>query len=129
MKNFLFDIFGDQILSLITKQYGTKLSDSQKHDKVFEILSDLKSQNQFTVDGIQNIIDKKGLDQSSNESAGGKPVYAIYKLGLFKKVKCCYFITRIKEIPDGKYLEQIYDELRQQANGTNVFGADEYKNG
>ncbi len=129
MKNFLFDVFGDHILSLITKKYGTKLNDTEKHDKVFEIISDLKSQNQFTVDGIQGIIDKKGLDQSSNENAGGKQVYALFKLGLFKKVKCCYFITRTKEMPDAAYLEQIYDELRQQANGTNVFGADDYKNG
>jgi hypothetical protein len=48
---------------------------------------------------------------------------------MFKKIKCCYFITRVKDEITGPYLEQIYEELRRQANGENIFGSKDYKNG
>ena len=129
MNNYLFDIFNDQLLSLMMKKYGTKLNDTERSDKVYQILSDLKAANKFTVESTQAIIDKKGFTDALNENVNGQPVYALTKLGLFKKVKCCFFITRTKEMIDGAYLEKIYDELRRQANGENVFGSDHYKNG
>ena len=129
MNNYLYDIFGDHLLSMMMKKYGTKLNDKQREDKVYEVITELRSANQFTVESTQSLISKKGFTEVMNSTAGGKPVYALTKLGMFKKVKICYFITRTKEMPDKAYLEQIYDELRRQANGENVFGSDEYKNG
>ena len=128
MKNYLSVIFHDTILSLITKKYGTKLNDSQKEDKADEFIRILHDQNAFTCDQTQAIIDKKGLTNYMATQVDGKPVFALTKEGMFHKVKVCYFITRIKDEPDTAYLEQIYDELRQQANGTNVFNSKDYKN-
>ncbi len=129
MNNYLYDIFGDHILSLLMKQYGTKLNDKQREDKAYEIISQLKAENSFTVESTQSLISKKGFNEVMNENIGGKPVYALTKTGLFKKVKCCFFISRTKEMIDKEHLEKIYDELRRQANGENVFGSSDYKNG
>jgi hypothetical protein len=129
MKNYIHEIFYDQLLSVITKKYGTSLNDDQREDKAFEIISDLHAANKFTVEMTQALIDKKGFNASSMENIGGQPVYALAKEGMFKKIKCCYFITRVKDEITGPYLEQIYEELRRQANGENIFGSKDYKNG
>ncbi|MBR6046432.1 MAG: hypothetical protein IKP47_12430 [Ruminococcus sp.] len=128
MKDFLKVVMWDTLLSLITKKYGTSLSDSQREAKADDIIAELKGTNGFTVDMIQSIIDKKGLNYFENANVGGKSVFKLVKTGLFGKAKICYFITRTKEMPDGKYLDQIYDELNRQANGENVFGSPDYVN-
>ena len=56
-------------------------------------------------------------------------MYALVKEGMFHKVKICYFITRNKDTIDGPYLEKIYEELRKQAIGENIFHSSEFKQG
>ncbi len=129
MKEYLHDIFFDQLLSIVTKKYGTTINDEQREDKAYEIISNLRVENKFTVEMTQALIEKKGFNDSFQSNVNGTPVYALVKEGMFKKVKCCYFITRTKEDITGKYLEDIYDELRRQAGGENVFNTKEYKDG
>ncbi|MBR6103222.1 MAG: hypothetical protein IKP95_12395 [Ruminococcus sp.] len=128
MKDFLRDVLGDTILSLITKKYGSKLTDSEREAKVEDTIAELKTKHGFTVDMIQSIIDKKGLNYFENSSVSGQSVFRLVKTGLFGKSKVCYFITRTKEAVDGQYLDKIYDELNRQASGENVFGSPDYVN-
>jgi len=128
VKDFLRVLFWDTLLSIITKKYGHSLNDSQKEAKADDIIAELKGTNGFTVDMIQSVIDKKGLNAFENTSVNGKSVVKLVKTGLFGKAKVCYYITRNKEKIDGAYMEQIYDELNRQANGENVFGASDYVN-
>lgn len=128
MKDFLRDVLWDTLLSIITKKYGTSLNDSQREAKADDIIAELKGSNGFTVDMIQSIIDKKGLNYFESASVGGTSAFKLAKTGLFGKAKVCYFITRNKDKIDGAYLEKIYDELNRQANGENVFSSSEYVN-
>ena len=129
MKDYIHDIFYDNILSFITKKYGTKLNDNEREDKAYEIITDLKSANKFTVEMTQALIEKKGFNDCYSSNVNGKSVYALVKVGMFKKIKVCYFISRSKDELTSAYLDMIYDELHRQANGENVFGSNEYKNG
>jgi hypothetical protein len=129
MKNYIPDIFFDTILSIITKKYGTTLNDDEREDKAYDLIDELKENNKFTVDMTQALIDKKGFNDCYVTNAGGTSVYALVKEGMFKKVKVCFLITRNKDRIDGEYLDQIYEELRRQANGENVFNSRDYKNG
>jgi hypothetical protein len=129
MKNYIHDIFYDTILSIVTKKYGNSLNDDQREDKAFEIISDLRADNKFTVDMTQALIDKKGFNDCYTANIDGHSVYVLAKEGMFKKVKVCFFITRNKDEITAEYLEQVYEELRRQANGENVFNSKEYKNG
>ena len=129
MKNYLYDIFYDLLLSVVTRKYGTKLNDEQRENKVDEMIGEMKALNKFTVDSTQALIDKKGLNGSYSDSINGQSVYCLYKEGMFKKKKVCYFITRVKDELTTQYLDQVYEELRRQANGENVFNSPEYKNG
>ena len=106
MKNYLREIFSDILLSIVTKKYGTSLNDYQREEKADEIIQELHDNN-----------------------IGGTPVYALVKEGMFHKVKICYFITRNKDTIDGPYLEKIYEELRKQAIGENIFHSSEFKQG
>lgn len=129
MKNYLREIFSDILLSIVTKKYGTSLNDSQREEKAEEIIEELREKNTFTVKMTQALIDKKGFNAFYPSNIGGKPVYALVKEGMFHKVKICYFITRNKDTIDGDYLDLIYEELRKQAIGENVFGSPEFKKG
>lgn len=128
MKDYLKDVFWDTILSWVTKKYGTSLSDSQKEAKVEEIITQLRDNNQFTIEMTQSIIDKKGLNGFDSANVKGQSVFRLFKSGLFGKVKTCYIITRTKEEVNGAYLEKVYDELNRQAAGENVFGSPDYSN-
>ena len=128
MKDYVRDIFWDTLLSLVTKKYGTSLSDSQKEAKVEEIITQLRDENKFTIEMTQSIIDKKGLNDFENANIKGQSVYRLVKTGLFGKVKTCYFITRTKDTLDSAYLEKVYDELNRQAAGENVFDSPDYSN-
>ena len=128
MKDYLRDVLWDTLLSLITRKFGSTLSDSQREAKAEDIIAGLKAQNGFTIEMTQAIIDKKGLNYFENASIKGQPVFKLAKTGLFGKAKVCYFITRNKDALDGPYLEKIYDELNRQANGENVFGSPDYLN-
>lgn len=128
MKDYVREVFGDTLLSLVTKKYGTSLSDSQKEAKVEEIITQLHDENKFTIEMTQSLIDKKGFNDFSNANVKGQSVYMLVKTGLFGKVKTCYFITRSKDTIDGAYLEKVYDELNRQASGENVFGSSDYAN-
>lgn len=128
MKNYLRDIFSDVLLSIITKKYGNSLNDDQKEAKVDEMIRTLHDNNSFTVEMTQALIDKKGFNTFYTSNLHGTSVYALVKEGMFHKVKCCYFITRNKDNIDNAYLEKIYEELRRQANGENLFNSKDYKN-
>lgn len=128
MKDYLRTILWDTLLSLITKKYGTKLSDDERIAKAEDILAELKNRNSFTVDMTQAIITKKGINGFTTANVGGQSVFRLAKEGLFGKAKVCYFITRSKDTIDSKYIEQIYDELNRQANGENVFNSPDYVN-
>ena len=105
MKNYLREIFSDILLSIVTKKYGTSLSDYQREEKADEIIQELHDKNTFTVEMTQALIDKKGFNTFYTSNIGGTPVYALVKEGMFHKVKICYFITRNKDTIDGPYLE------------------------
>ncbi len=128
MKDFLREIFGDTILSIITKKYGTSLNDSQREAKAEDVIAELRDKNGFTIDMIQSIIDKKGLNSFEPSKLNGQSVYRLAKTGLFGKAKVCYYITRSKDKIDGIYLENVYAELNSQANGTNILNAPDYSN-
>lgn len=129
MKDYLTDIFYDTLLSFVTKKYSTTINDSQRDTIVRDTISRLKGENAFTVQMTQAIFDKKGLNSFCSANVDGKSVFALTKTGMFGKAKIRYFITRKKEGIDGAYLDQIYDELRRQAQGENVFGSSEFKAG
>ena len=74
----------------------------------------------------QKLIDQKGFNTFYNTQIDGKSVTGFVKEGMFHKAKTRYFITRNKEKLDAAYMEQIYDELRRQAQGENVFNSPEY---
>lgn len=126
MKNYIRDIFWDVILSIITKKYGTTINDDQREEKADEYIEELHQQNKFTVEMTQALIDKKGMNNFYTTNIQGKPVYGLVKEGLFHKVKTCYFITRNKDEITGAYLDQVYEELRKQAMGENIFKSPDY---
>ena len=82
MKDYIHDIFYDNILSFITKKYGTKLNDNEREDKAYEIITDLKSANKFTVEMTQALIEKKGFNDCYSSNVNGKSVYALVKVGM-----------------------------------------------
>lgn len=129
MKNYLREIFSDVILSIVTKKFGNSLNDAQREDKADEIIQELHSNNTFTVDMTQALIDKKGFNNFFTTNLNGTSVYGIVKEGMFHKVKICYFISRSKDTIDNEYLDKVYEELRKQALGENVFHSSDYKNG
>ena len=128
MKDYIHDILWDTLLSIITRKFGSTLSDSQREAKAEDIIAELKSQFAFTIDMTQSKKEKKGLNYFENASVKGQSVFKLAKTGLFGKAKICYFITRNKDAIDGPYLDKIYDELNRQANGENVFGSPDYIN-
>ena len=129
MKNYLREIFSDVILSIVTKKYGNSLNDSQREDKADEIIQELHDNNTFTVEMTQALIDKKGFNKFYTTNLHGTSAYAVVKEGMFHKVKICYFMSRNKDTIDSQYLDKVYEELRKQALGENVFNSPDYKNG
>lgn len=127
MKNYIRDIFWDVILSIITKKYGNNLNDAQRQNKANEVIENLKIENNLIVGMTQALLDKKGMNKCCSSNINGQPVYKITNEGLFHKVKNCYFITRKKDEISSDYLEQVYEEIRKQAMGENVFKSPEYK--
>ena len=128
MKDYLIELFGDIMMSYLTKKYGTKLNDDQRIEKYVEEFRRLKDEANFTVTSTQSIFDKKGINSGESTMLNGEPVIRLVKSGMFGKVKVCYYITRIKDEITVEYLDRIFDELRRQANGENVFSAPDYKN-
>ncbi|MBO6141722.1 MAG: hypothetical protein J6O40_08020 [Ruminococcus sp.] len=128
MKDYLVEIFGDIMMSWLTKKYGTKLSDDQRLDKYVEEFRRLKDEANFSVTSTQSIFDKKGINSAEPTMLNGEPVFRLTKSGMFGKVKVCYYISRIKDEITVDYLDKIFDELRRQANNENVFSAPDYKN-
>ena len=128
MKDYLSEIFTDPILSFLTKKYGTKLNDNERLNKCSEMLDNLRKDANFSISSTQSIIDKKGINSFEPTNINGKSVYVLLKRGLFGKPKICYYITRIKDEITSQYLDQVFDELRQQATGVNVFNSPDYKN-
>lgn len=127
MKNYIREIFWDVILSIVTKKYGTNLNDDQKQDKADEIIEELHFSSKFTVEMTQALLDKKGMNSFYTSNIKGTPVYGIVKEGMFHKVKTCYFITRNKDEITPAYIEQVYEELRKQAMGENIFNSPDFK--
>ncbi len=127
MGNYIAELFWDMILSIVTKKYGSSLNDAQKQEKADEIIDQLIAENKFTYNMTQALCEKKDFNNFYSTTVKGKPVYALEKVGMFKKVKTCYFITRIKNDITSEYLELIYEELRKQAMGENVFESPDYK--
>lgn len=126
MENFLKVIFGDLVLSLITKKFGGSLTDQQRQEKADEMIRILHDTNSYTVEMAQKLIDTKGFNNHYTTQVNGQSVIAFVKEGMFHKAKVRYFITRNKEKLDTAYIDQIYDELRRQAQGENVFNTSEY---
>ena len=128
MKDYLIEILGDIMMSYLTKKYGSKLNDDQRLDKYVEEFKRLKAEADFSVTSTQAIFDKKGINSSEPTMLDGEPVFRLTKSGLFGKVKICYYISRVKDEITVSYIDKIFDEMRRQANGENVFSAPDYKN-
>ena len=126
MDNFLKVVFNDIVLSLVTKKYGSSMTDSQREEKADEIIRILHDTNSYSVEMAQKLIDQKGFNTFYNTQIDGKSVTGFVKEGMFHKAKTRYFITRRKDNLDSDYMDQIYDELRRQAMGENVFNTKEY---
>ncbi len=126
MDNFLKVIYGDLVLSLVTKKYGSSMTDKQRQDKADEMIRILHDSNSYTVEMAQKLIDTKGFNTFYTTQINGQSVIGLVKEGMFHKAKVRYFITRNKERLDTAYIDQIYDELRRQAQGENVFNTNEY---
>ena len=126
MDNFLKVLFGDLVLSLIIKKYGSNMTDTERQNKADELIRILHDSKSYTVEMAQKLIDQKGFNAHYTTQVNGVSVFALVKEGMFHKAKTRYFITRNKEKLDAAYMEQIYDELRRQAQGENVFNTSEY---
>ena len=126
MTNYLVDIFYDTISGIITQKYGGAFTDAQRREKVMAFIDNLKAGNVFTIEQTQAILDKKGFNNFYAESVNGKSCFRLVKEGFFGRAKVCYYITRVKDHMDSAYLEQVYDELRRQAAGENVFNSEKY---
>lgn len=126
MDNFLKVVFNDIVLSLVTKKYGSSMTDSQREEKADEIIRILHDTNSYSVEMAQKLIDQKGFNTFYNTQIDGKSVTGFVKEGMFHKPKVRYFITRRKDNLDSDYMDQIYDELRRQAMGENVFNTKDY---
>lgn len=126
MNNYLTDIFYDTVSGIITRKFGSALTDAQRKEKIQEFIDNLRTGNVFTIEQTQAILDKKGFNNFYTDSVNGVSCFRLVKEGFFGKAKVCYFITRTKDKMDAAYLEQIYEELRKQAAGENVFQSDRY---
>lgn len=126
MDNFLKVVFNDTVLSLVTKKYGSSLNDRQREEKADEMIRILHDSNSYSVEMAQKLIDQKGFNTFYTTQIDGKSVIGFVKEGMFHKAKVRYFITRKKDNLDSDYMDQIYDELRRQAMGENVFNTKEY---
>lgn len=126
MDNFLKVVFNDLVLSLVTKKYGSSMTDSQREEKADEMIRILHDSNSYSVEMAQKLIDQKGFNTFYTTQIDGKSVIGFVKEGMFHKPKVRYFITRKKDNLDSDYMDQIYDELRRQAMGENVFNTKEY---
>ncbi len=126
MTNYLVDIFYDTVSGIITQKYGSSFTDAQRREKIMDFIEGLKAGNVFTIEQTQAIIDKKGFNNFYTDSINGVSCFRLVKEGFFGKAKVCYFITRTKDRMDSQYLEQVYEELRKQAAGENVFNSDRY---
>lgn len=126
MTNYLVDIFYDTVSGIITQKYGSSFTDAQRREKINEFIDHLKAGNMFTIEQTQAIIDKKGFNNFYTDTVNGVSCFRLVKEGFFGKAKVCYFITRTKSKMDADYLEQVYEELRRQASGENVFDSDRY---
>lgn len=126
MDNFLKVVFNDIVLSLVTKKYGSSMTDSQREEKADEMIRILHDTNSYSVEMAQKLIDQKGFNTFYNTQIDGKSVTGFVKEGMFHKPKVRYFITRKKDNLDSDYMDQIYDELRRQAMGENVFNTKDY---
>ncbi|MBO4866324.1 MAG: hypothetical protein J5582_07095 [Ruminococcus sp.] len=126
MTNYLVDIFYDTVSGIITQKYGSAFTDSQRREKILAFIDELRVGNVFTIEQTQAIIDKKGFNNFYTDSVNGVSCFRLVKEGFFGKAKVCYFITRTKDKMDSNYLEQVYEELRKQAAGENVFNSDRY---
>ena len=126
MDNFLKVVFNDIVLSLVTKKYGSSMTDRQREEKADEIIRILHDTNSYSVEMAQKLIDQKGFNTFYNTQIDGKSVTGFVKEGMFHKAKTRYFITRRKDNLDSDYMDQIYDELRRQAMGENVFNTKDY---
>jgi hypothetical protein len=126
MTNYLVDIFYDTVSCIITRKYGSSFTDAQRKEMILNYIDELKAGNIFTIEQTQAIIDKKGFNNFYAESVNGVSCYRLVKEGFFGKAKVCYYITRTKDKMDAQYLEQVYEELRKQAAGENIFNSDKY---
>lgn len=114
---------------MLQRSTGTSLNDYQREEKADEIIQELHDKNTFTVEMTQALIDKKASIPFIPPISGVHLCMLSLKRGMFHKVKICYFITRNKDTIDGPYLEKIYEELRKQAIGENIFHSSEFKQG
>lgn len=126
MTNYLVDIFYDTVSGIITQKYGSSFTDAKRREMIMEYLDNIRAGNVFTIEQTQAIIDKKGFNNIYTDSINGVSCFRLVKEGFFGKAKVCYFITRTKNKMDAEYLEQVYEELRRQAAGENVFNSDRY---
>ena len=126
MTNYLVDIFFDTISVIMNKKYGSSFTPAQRREQVMDYIEKLRVGNVFTIEQTQAIIDKKGFNNFYAESVNGVSCFRLVKEGFFGKAKVCYFITRTKDKMDSAYLEQVYEELRRQAAGENIFNSDKY---
>ncbi|MBR1864686.1 MAG: hypothetical protein IJ806_11435 [Ruminococcus sp.] len=127
MTNYIQDIFYDTISGMVTRKYGSKFNDAQRKEKIGEVIEQIRTGNVFTIEQTQSIIDKKGFNNFYSVTVNGTPAFKLVKEGFFGKPKVCYFMTRTKGDITAEYLDQVYEEMRQQANGENVFNSSEYK--
>jgi hypothetical protein len=126
LNNYISDIFYDTISGIITQKYGSRFTDAQRREKIEEFIGQLRAGNIFTIEQTQAIIDKKGFNNFYPDSIDGVSCFRLVKEGFFGRAKVCYFISRTKDKMDGEYLEKVYEELRRQAAGENVFNSDRY---
>ena len=126
MTNYLVDIFYDTISVIITRKYGSSMTDAQRREKIMAYIDNLKAGNMFTIEQTQAIIDKKGFNNFYPETVNGTSCFRLVKEGFLGRAKVCYYVTRTKEKLDADYLEQIYEELRRQASGENIFHSEKY---
>ncbi|MBQ8965552.1 hypothetical protein [Ruminococcus sp.] len=125
--NYIKEIFSDTIASMVYRKEGSRLSDKERNQKVEELVEKIRVSNVMLYEQTQEIIDRCEFDSYKPAVVNGKSCYKLLKMGRFKKVLMCYFISKTKGEVTAEYLEQVLDELKRQSEGENVFGSPDYK--
>lgn len=127
ISNYVRDIYADNVASMVYRKFGSSLSDKDREEKVNEQIEKIRLSNVRVFEQTQEIFDEIKFNAYMPVTVNGKSCYKLMKIGHFRKVHVCYFISKAKNDLSAEFLEQILSEVQRQHDGENVFGSPDYK--